>query len=84
VIHEPAGYAVQNLPAVQKLTPGPVSYEISAVRQPYGIEVKRQLVIAEIRYPKQSYFALRNFFSLARTDDNARVLFQSAASATNN
>jgi Domain of Unknown Function with PDB structure (DUF3857) len=84
VIREPAGYAVQNLPAPQKIAPGPVSYEISAVRQPYGIEVKRQLVVTGIRYPKQSYFGLRTFFSLARTDDNARVLFQSAAAAKNN
>jgi len=84
VIREPSGYAVQDLPAAQKMDPGPVSYQISAVRQPDGIEVKRQIVISGIRYPKNSYFGLRTFFSVARTDDNARVLFQNAASAGNN
>lgn len=83
VIHAPAGYTVQNLPAAQRMNPGPISYEISAVHLPDGIEVKRQLVISGIRYPQKSYFGLRTFFSVARTDDNARVLFQTASARNN-
>lgn len=84
IMHAPPGYTVPALPAAQKINPGPISYELSASRLPDGIEVKRELIITGIRYPKQSYFGLRNFFSIARTDDNARVLFQNAASARNN
>lgn len=84
IMHAPAGYTIPAVPAAQKIDPGPISYELSASRLSDGIEVNRKLMITGIRYPKQSYFGLRNFFSIARTDDNARVLFQNAASARNN
>ena len=76
VIHCPLGYKVLALPDPQKISPGPVSYEISAAQIPDGVEVKRQLAINGIRYPKTSYPGLRNFFSMVKTDDNAQVMLQ--------
>ena len=84
IIHLPPGYKVQALPAAQKLTPGPVSYEISATQRENTVEVKRHLVINGIRFPKESYFGLRSFFSIVRTDDNAQAMFQMAQQAKNN
>jgi hypothetical protein len=84
VIHLPSGYKVQALPPAQKLAPGPVSYEISSTQQENTVEVKRLLVISGIRFPKESYFGLRSFFSIVRTDDNAQAMFQIAQSAKNN
>ncbi|MBZ5694146.1 MAG: DUF3857 and transglutaminase domain-containing protein [Acidobacteriia bacterium] len=84
VIHMPAGYKAQAVPDPQKVSPGPVSYEISAAPQPDGLKVTRHLVINGIRYPKESYPALRSFFSIAKTNDNAQVMFQADRSAKNN
>ena len=77
VIHCPLGYKAQAVPNPQKISPGPVSYEISAAPQPDGVEVKRQLTINGIRYPKESYPALRSFFSMVKSNDSAQVMFQS-------
>jgi uncharacterized protein DUF3857 len=76
VIHCPLGYRVLAVPDPQKISPGPVSYEISAAQLPDGVEVKRQLAINGIRYPKTSYPGLRNFFSMVKTDDSAQVMVQ--------
>jgi hypothetical protein len=77
VFHCPLGYKAQSVPNPQKISPGPVVYEISAVPQPDGVEVKRQLTINGIRYPKESYPALRSFFSMVKSNDSAQVMFQS-------
>lgn len=78
VIHVPAGYKALAMPDPQKVSPGPISYEISATQLGDGLEVKRHLVVRGIRYPKESYPGLRNFFSIVKTDDNAPVMLQSA------
>jgi hypothetical protein len=82
LIHAP-GFKAQAVPDPQKVSPGPVSYEISTASLPDGLEVKRHLVITGIRYPKESYRGLRNFFSIVRTDDDAQIMFQDAQSAKN-
>ena len=84
VIHAPPGFKAQSLPDPQKISPGPVMYEISATPLPDGIEVKRRLVIKGTRYPKESYRGLRVFFSMVRTNDNAQVMFQASQSAKSN
>ena len=76
VIHIPLGYKVQAVPNPQKISPGPVSYEISAAQQSDGVEVKRQLTVSGIRYAKESYPGLRNFFSVVKSSDDARVMLQ--------
>jgi len=83
VIHAPAGFTVQVIPNPQKLSPGPLSYEISATKLPAGVEVKRHLVVNGIRYTKSSYRGLRNFFSAVKTDDSAPVMLQSDPSPKN-
>jgi uncharacterized protein DUF3857 len=77
VIHCPLGYKAQAVPDPQKITPGPVSYQISAVAQADSVEVKRQLEVKGILYPKESYPGLRNFFSIVRTSDAAPLMLQS-------
>ena len=76
VIHIPLGYKVQAVPNPQKISPGPVSYEISAAQQSAGVEVKRQLMVSGIRYAKESYPGLRNFFSVVKSNDDAQVMLQ--------
>jgi uncharacterized protein DUF3857 len=76
VIHCPLGYKAQAVPDPQKISPGPVSYEISAAPQPDGVEVKRELVVKGIRYPKESYPGLRRFFSIAKSNDSAQIMLQ--------
>jgi hypothetical protein len=76
VIHIPLGYKVQAVPNPQKISPGPVSYEISAAQQSDGVEVKRQLMVSGIRYAKESYPGLRNFFSVVKSNDDAQVMLQ--------
>jgi hypothetical protein len=40
--------------------------------------VKRRLTVSEINYPADSYAALRSFFNLAKSDDQAQVVLQNA------
>jgi hypothetical protein len=84
VVHVPPKFKTSAIPDPKKISPGPVSYEISATPLPEGYEVKRHLVISGIRYPKTSYTGLRNFFSLAKTDDNAQLMLESDQAAKSN
>jgi hypothetical protein len=77
VIHYPLGYKALAVPDPQKVAPGPVSYQISAVAQADRVEVKRELEIKGTLYPKESYPALRSFFSAVKTDDAAPLMLQS-------
>jgi len=78
VIHCPLGYKAQAVPNPQKVSPGPVLYEISATPRPDGVEVKRELAVNGIRYPKESYPGLRTFFSIVKSDDGAQLMFQAS------
>jgi len=78
VVHCPVGYKALAIPDPQKVSPGPVAYEISASAQPDGYKVKRQLTVNGIRYPKTSYPALRNFFSVVKTDDTSPLMLQAS------
>ncbi len=84
VIHAPTGYSVQAVPNAQTIDPGAVSYEISANREQNSVEVKRHLVVKQIQYPKESYLALREFFSIVRSDDNAQIMFANDQNAKAN
>jgi hypothetical protein len=77
VIHFPLGYKALAVPDPQKITPGPVSYQISAVAQSDTVEIKRQLEIKGTLYPKESYPGLRNFFSIVKTNDSAPLMLES-------
>lgn len=84
VFHAPPEFKPSAMPDPKKISPGPISYEISATALPDGFEVKRHLSISGIRYPKTSYTGLRNFFSLAKTDDNAQVMLESHQAVKSN
>jgi Domain of Unknown Function with PDB structure (DUF3857) len=77
VMRCPLGYKAEAVPDPKKISPGPVSYEISASPQSDGVEVKRQLTVSGTLYPKESYPALRSFFSLVKSSDDAQIMFQS-------
>jgi hypothetical protein len=77
VIHWPLGYKPLAVPDPQKISPGPVTYQISAATQADSVEVKRLLEIKGTVYPKESYPGLRTFFSLVKSDDSAPFMLQS-------
>jgi len=84
-IHGPAGYKIETLPPHKVINPGTaMAYEIVPDERGDGIEVKRHFTLSDIHYPVDSYAALRSFFNLVKSDDEAQVVFQSAETAKNN
>ena len=79
----PAGYKAETLPPERKVDLGAVTYDISAVAQDSGVEVKRHLVMKGIIFSKDDYPALRRFFGSVKTNDNAQMVLQNAQSAQN-
>jgi hypothetical protein len=77
-LRAPEGYKVSSVPNAQKVNPGAVTYTISVVPTDTGSEMTRQLVVSGIAYPKASYPALRQFFNIVRTDDNAQMVLQAS------
>ena len=81
-IHGPAGYKIEALPPRKIVNPGTaMSYEIAPAQQGDALEVKRSFVLSDINYPADSYAALRSFFNLIRTNDEAQVVLQNAETA---
>jgi transglutaminase-like putative cysteine protease len=83
-LHSPNGYKAEAVPEAQKVNLGAVSYEISAVQLADGVEVKRQLTLNGILFDKSSYSALRAFFGLVKTRDNAQMVLEDARTAKTN
>jgi hypothetical protein len=83
-LHLPAGYKAESLPPDRKVNLGAVSYDISAVAQDGAVEVKRHLAVNGVLFTKDEYPALRRFFGTVKTNDNAQMVLQNAASAKNN
>jgi hypothetical protein len=79
----PPGYKMEGMPAAKNLDLRAVSCEISATDQDGMVEIKRHLAERNVLYTKEQYSALRKFFELVRTDDNAQMVFQNAESAHN-
>ncbi|MFZ3201914.1 MAG: hypothetical protein ACLQMT_03890 [Candidatus Acidiferrales bacterium] len=82
-LRAPAGHKIETLPAAQNINRGAVTYEESAAQQGDGVEAKRHVVVNAMLIPQSSYPALRAFFSLVQTDDNAQIVFQGGESANN-
>ena len=80
----PPGYKVESVPQNRKVDLGAVSYELSAVAQNNGVEVKRHLVQKGIIYTKSDYATLRGFFGAVKSDDNGRMVLENAQSAKTN
>jgi transglutaminase-like putative cysteine protease len=83
-LHSPTGYKAEAVPDAQKVNLGAVSYEISALQLADGVEVKRQLTLNGILFGRESYPALRAFFGLVRTKDNAQMVLEDVRTAKNN
>jgi Domain of Unknown Function with PDB structure (DUF3857) len=83
-LRAPAGYRIENVPAIVQVKSGPVAYEISAAQQDNSVEVKRHLLVSGIMFPVEVYPALRQFFNTVKTNDDAQIVFQNAESAKNN
>jgi len=83
-IHGPAAYKIETVPPRKVINPGTaMSYEISPSQQGDSLEVKRRLTVSDIHYPADSYAALRSFFNLAKSDDQAQVVLQNAETSKN-
>jgi hypothetical protein len=84
-IHGPAAYTIATIPPRKVINPGTaMSYEISPSQEGNTFEVKRHLTLSDIHYPADSYAALRSFFNLVRSDDQAQVVLQNAETSKNN
>jgi len=83
-LHSPDGYKAEALPDAQKVNLGAVSYEISATQLADGVGVKRQLTLNGILFGKESYPALRAFFGMVKTKDNAQMVLDDVRTAKNN
>ena len=84
LFHLGGRYKADSMPAPQKVDRGGAIYEMSATQQGDGVEVKRSMTLKSFLFGKEVYPALRSFFSLVKTDDDAQVLLQSSPTAKNN
>jgi hypothetical protein len=60
-----------------------MAYEITPSDDGGGIEVKRYFALKDIHFPVDSYAALRSFFNLVKSNDEAQVVLQNAETAKN-
>jgi len=84
-IHLVDGFAVDSLPAVQKLSPGGgFLYQISASKDGTAVKTERVLTVDGMFYPASAYPALRQFFSKVKTNDDSQIVLQSTPSVSKN
>jgi hypothetical protein len=77
-VHLPAGYKAESMPPAQDIHPGAVVYEITATQQGETVEMKRHLAVNGIMFPAGAYPALRTFFNLVKSSDDAQIVLQNA------
>jgi transglutaminase-like putative cysteine protease len=82
--HAPVGYKIEAVPEVKNVDVGAAKYNLSATQQSDTVEVTRHLVFNAVAFPKTAYPALRQFFSVVKSSDNAQIIFQNAESAKSN
>jgi hypothetical protein len=82
--HAPAGYKVETVPQPQTVNAGAAAYDLLATRDSETVEVKRHLVMNGVAFPKEAYPAIRQFFSIVKSNDNAQIVFQNAENAKSN
>jgi hypothetical protein len=83
-IHGPATYKIETIPPRKVINPGTtMAYEITPSEDGGSIEVKRHFTLNDIHFPVDSYAALRSFFNLVKSDDEAQVVLQNAETAKN-
>jgi hypothetical protein len=80
----PAGYKIETIPPRKVINPGTaVSYEIAPAQEGDALEVTRHFTLSEIHYPVDAYAALRSFFNLVKSTDEAQVVLQNSETAKN-
>jgi len=72
----PASYRIEILPPVKKISPGAVSYEISAKQEGGKVEVERHLMVNAMTIEAKYYATLRTFFSAVKSNDEALIVLQ--------
>ena len=80
----PAGYKLESIPPAIPATPAVITYEIAATQQGDSVEVKRHLDEQGIGFEVKYYPALRAFFNVVKSNDEAQIIFQSGDSAKKN
>jgi Domain of Unknown Function with PDB structure (DUF3857) len=80
----PPGYKAESMPPDRNVNLGAVTYQIVATAEGDTVEVKRHLAEKGIIFTKDDYPTLRRFFATVRSNDDAQMVLQSTASATNN
>ncbi len=83
-LHAPAGFKAESIPAEKKVDLGAAFYSISVEAQGDSVEVKRDMAMKGVLFPKDAYPALRAFYGVVRTNDSAQMVLQNAQSAKNN
>ena len=80
----PSGFKPESVPAEKKVDAGAAVYTIAVEAQGDTIEVKRHMAMKGVLFSKDAYPALRSFYGMIRTNDDAQMVLQNATSATNN
>jgi hypothetical protein len=83
-LHFPATYKVESAPSDRNVNLGAVSYQITAAASGNSVEVKRHLIEKGTFFTKDEYPALRKFFGVVKTGDNAQMVVRNAQPAKAN
>jgi transglutaminase-like putative cysteine protease len=83
-LRAPSGFKAESVPAEKKVDLGAASYSISVSAQGDTVEVKRHMAMKGVLFGKDAYPALRAFYGMIRTNDDAQMVLQNATSAKNN
>lgn len=77
-LRAPAGYKSASIPQAQKKDLGAALYEISATAQDNVVTVKRHMAMKGVLFGKEAYPALRAFFGMVKSNDDAQLVLQKA------
>jgi hypothetical protein len=80
----PAGYRIEAVPPAIPSTPAVITYEVAATQQGDAVEVKRHFDERGIMFDVKYYLALRAFFNVVKSNDDAQILFQKFDSSKSN
>lgn len=83
-IRLPATFKVETAPSDRTVNLGAVSYQITAAASGNTVEVKRNLTEKGTFFTKDEYPALRKFFGVVKTGDNAQMVIRNAQPAKAN
>jgi hypothetical protein len=83
-IQFPASMQMATIPKPNVLNVGAeFHYELSAKQEGSALHVQRKINVNGVLYPVDSYVDIRNFYSLAKADDEQQVVLQAPATGGN-